>query len=1750
MNNVLIVSVPSFTFHVKRSSGEPSELAAFFLSTEGENLSETISETNQFLEFSPNLQAWGSLSFTAGSPIPLTKVYVRAKATNVSSISNRSLTIGQTTISYSIIVDSASYINSENPPPSVHVRDTDTNEYATVTTQITLVNYDGKVSQSIPLQLQVNNGFEIAFKTLTNDTGNNTYSSFGQTASITQVSSGTHEISVKIRTPKNKSTNTSETYYLTATLFGDQQKDVLNGMFVFSGSEISSRGYMSALHGVSGSYCQPTSFSLTTRVGLEPIDVAITASYGFLVGTAPDGSNAGAYLTGSFPGNSFSSDVIYVFLDPSTAITNSSGNVTVEHIGPTTSGGFNSLNIEIPPSTNEMANPIPVACWKNMVLPSEGSPLVGQLKLYKQRETVEAPLELSSFPQPSVKYIGSPFYKNPNPVSTELYNIITDPIDDSVFTIVPPTTPGLWEVVISWSSFNQGAISYSGGSVHLPYTILPVDPSSDVYYDIDTFVQYYKYSNYPHGLSLSANAVAKTISGTTLSPNETKVLYTGTQANQVKYSSLTYPNYPGTYTANVVLGDVDIIFKSVAQDQSSEIAHNLSNGVGLLNPTFNSNFSESFLNFSLIGAVFEVLSPTRVKIKNTVSNKYLRSGELFKIQVIHPVTENPIDLVPAIHFTTAASPNVGNTNEYRHSFLIPKRPLRLVVPSITWLEAKKQIETGFQDINYAIHKKLGSDTFTLKGRLSNCEDVLTNSQTINSNDNVQRQYRQTYDIVATGDINQISKYSIPFQLTVTGQTIYRNMAACEVFNFPATYNKTYNRSDWLDLFLPEYALFPGIDPAEVGVTTDLAVTAFSKTGKNGTTIISSSTGEYPAYFEAILSGPNSNNVYIETYFTALAQFPTLKIEPLEIGVTLNSPITKIYDGLEETYPSSDLISLSALSGDDVFVSKVTSNPNRGNGLQPILSAYLGGAHANNYVFSDTAIDDLGYVGILPKQISFKLEAFKDYNGTQNAKIPLTISYLNSNRPPQHEPVCLNNLRPTYNNGNAGLNRTCNQVILYSNFDYNNYAVTVFYNSQSRQGSGNSPFPAGANPVLGTINPIRLLLNTQSLSGSKVYNGDRDASANVTFSFSNVQPGDNLTKDDLDLSATLTQPNRGLRAYTLTITGLKNSSPYLGNYLISGVYSGACQVTPKPVNSALAKEWLLINQGSGALNANLEPTFNNQNPEIVFAVPEFPTGVSQNTYSVARNMGSLESPSYVATPDYATAGDYQIRLYFPGWATQTSSSNYKPDPTENAEYVSIPFKIKPKKLIIGGVSVSPNIYLSSTWSTPSVTYNTSGLVDGVNPGITHTASYFSENGVFVPTSKVNILVTIANPNYVLDDEKSRLYGYGQVTPKGISVSSTVIPESRDKEYDGTDSCNLQYANINQGAVPLLSGVAPADSSFVSIDAQTLTNTFYASINSGSRNIIRNYALTGQRAANYRLALGSLSGVIRQKTISFTGLYGVSKTFDGKPTSALTQSNFSYTGLIQADSIFATTPCGTLSAYYTTFNAGSGKIIKLVGLQPPTSNYTLGYAPGQPQELLLPPPEQETYEIFKRYLTLKPKGLSKYFGEALAALTSGVPAGQFEIRGLVEENLLNPVNPLTNKNFGDVLETATRSINEGTERGALTGIYPGAISASNPILSYGELANYDLQTGETYPELCALLVIIDVAFKELTLGIKEAIWAKECHPFGCRDLNWFELTQFPNRKITIVDFTNADPLHDTGDYLKIEQSVSIPEVLVTE
>jgi len=1769
MNTVHYRGNLEHTFSLARGSGLPSDYACFYISTEGASLTSSIelggsqSQLEYCLGTPITSSTWGAITFQVGTTISTQLVSVRAKPTNLQTTQLGSVNILDASFNYKIKIDlspkmlvlygangsetqtTLNTFTASCHPSNLEYWNSYENSTTNPTIKLQLINYDLLgISPSNPISFKVNAPFELA---LSYNTLPSNYTDFAQEYEIQAVSSSSVSFNLALRTQRNKAPN--QPYNWRVDLLNNGSTlEIARGCLTITGGQIllgvqEGLGKPSQLTGVVGEPCNPTSFRVVCRRVDTSHGLNIAAPNGFLISLSPDGTGLSQNINIDFSSGSLVlNTIVYVYLDPAVYGLNLSGNITCSFTGSTQAGKAQETTIPILGS-NSAAKVYPYVRTKSLTTENSPNPNVG-FSLYSRSLDTNNYTTLSGF-NPSYSYSGSQFVYEPDPPFTTINQPIytTAPIDLTSWSPTLPTTNGSYAVKISWSQFTDSStnVTYSGGEVISYYTILPGSTSSSVYFGVDKYFEYVETNALPFDFPHSQPATTcKNINGTTISPAAT-IVYKGTRADGTNYISFSYPTYPGEYLARAYLNAIGTFEDYDNQSSSSPIPHNLVNGQAIVSIVCDDPFTNSTFNYNpnSIASVVEVIDPQTFRIKQATSSVYLQFYEESKFTIIFRNGNSTI--TKTIHGSSYNNLNLNNQS--------------LVSPDTNQISIlKKDIVVCFSPDCVYPSNKINSSSLKAYGLLSTDLNNISidwhdeNSKQLkkqngeiagNPNDKDPTDYYIASVILsATGSSNSnLNKYNIPTLAYSNNAQIYRKPAVVTRPYLSA--NSSYNISTiYSKQNFYKYQGNLAVSGLELNANVILEHTliAFNTNINGESPKIGNQAFTYFGNPQILISGQDSM-----FYLIMLSNYSPAKLQIAKKTVSfqpsLSQPLTKIYDG-EPTITKLNIPLSGVIDGDLVNVVSLTLNSYLVGSNKTIIAAEMIGQDSVNYSINvNTGWALAPTISILPKPISLDLSATKSYDGRQNAKIPLRtdISGVETRLP--REPLCFSPFAPVYNNANAGTSKTSTAILNLIGGLAGNYSLS-FVGS----GYSGSVVPNGIeNPVLGVVNAVSITLEANSISGTKVYDGTLDAKANVVFSINGVQGTDNILKTDLDYTATLDSPNRGLRSCFVTVNGIKSTSQYYGNYIINANAYGVLEVSPKPITSSEAIQWLVLD----GVPKSQALIYKNETPSLSFEITETPKNLTPYTTQFVSEGNQIQNPK--------DAGTYSIRLYFTGWSLSNSTSNYKPDNSQPNGYVEIPFTILKRKVKVFNVVASPTTYDSFEWPLANISFAISNDLNESPSGITVSATYSSTNGVYVPSSSISLIYTIPNENYELDSS-SQIEAQGQVLPKELEILSPIDPNSKTKLYDGTTSAVLSWVDIPNGTSPNLLGIVQQDAGQVSILPSSLTNTAYLTKDVGpEREIACNFVLTGLKSANYKLANDRIFGTITPKLISFTGIKGVNKTFDGNPNASILLDGFRYIGLLEDDENIATTPLGNLSAYFSDFSSGTNKTIFLRGLTPPSSNYYLDYRNQQSLEVEMPPASQP-YQIYKRLLTIKPKDISKFYGEILPTTVFNLKPTEFIIQGLVTENYYNAINPDSGKRYGDSIATIKRVLTDGFQRNSPVAIYNNVSFAKDPDFEpdRGLISNYDIQTGEGSGDtsLRGALVVQSAYLQNLPKNIKEAIWEKICQSYSCKDLNWFDVVQASSRYITVTDFNST---LIPGDCLSYDESgvcvtPGLPEALI--
>jgi len=1732
-------------FNLIRASGNPSDHASFVVSTEGSVLSSDVVLGGVLhpLEFClgvPNSgTVWGPLTFPAASAVSLGLVSVRAKATTQSSLPSGNFLVEDFSIDYSISVNTNPSISVSYDQSAANSGSTSgTSELSYYTFSPIMATYNNYDLLTEGPVLTCSANWQISL-----DAAN--WSTSISLSGPNKPTSPNQGIFLSIRTPRNRGTLKSYPWKVYSQNGALPKELLASGSVCLTGRDFECQssegmGKPGFLEGVVGRVCSPTSFRLFLKKHSTAATFTISAPSGFRVSFSPDGTDLGSTLVTPTSQNLSETILVYVYLDPLTRGENLSGNITVSTEGPS-AGPSKTIPVL---GRNSAAPVVAVVKHKNLVTPTSSNPVVGVDLVYEPENS--NPVTLTGFTLNPPQYSFSPFYFD----SSALPNVQAQSLDLDSWSLVQPSTPGIVAVKVSWPEFTdpvQG-LSFAAGQQLAFYNILPGSTSSPVYYGAEKYIEIEKVTPLPLGYSYSPpSPILKNVSGFAETQPTIYTKFLGTESSGQSYESVSAPNFPGSYSFLAAIPDKPAEFYFLDSERQA-IPHGLVTGSVVTAFSSATNpITFSTLNYDPIQIPSEIFvdpnDPQSFNIRKvsdpTQFLKFAFSGD-FLISVNQGGSLVSSSSVLGLSDSTIAPPNSGDTIAYAPDYIVQRRAVSVFASSDNIYPA-----TGISTSSFRISGVLSSDSISVSALASTPENFsgyfsLSDNEPIsNPNDTFPNLYYGVNSFLSfSGSPQNLSKYLFPERFSSSIAQVYRKallVTRPELSTASFNVSRVYDGSSWYD-----YDGTLSVTGVEAGdsVIVDHALSAFDSNPSDEPIETGSSVrNPHHAFPEVLLSGADELS-----YLPVLSdhQLAYLTITPKELSFSTTDPnLQKTYDGTPE-FSGLTLPLVGAVGSDEVFVSSLLASSKDFGSDRSVVSANLNGRQAKNYTLNiNTGWSASANISIAKRSLSLSLTASKVYNGLNNPRIPLVSGLVGADTRLRTEPICYGPLAPIYSSSSVGSGIASTSNIAFFGGDSLNYSVSFV-------GSYDGSDPTGP---LGTVVAAPLVLSSTGVTGTKVYNGSTEASQEVQFSLVGAVGTDSPTKADFNFTATLANPNRGLRACQVSLLGFKNTSPYFGNYIVSnpegGFATGAITITPKLVGGAEAASWLVLDGVSGGTSV----IYKNQNPTVSFNVPETPLGTTPTSF--------LFEFGGVASPEAKIVGSYKVRLLFPGWDESSSTSNYRPDPAENAEYVLLPFSVQPRPLTVTSVTVPPRNYGSTNWPTASLAYVVQNEVPGVTSGVGVVGTYTSGNGVFVPSSQIQISYSATNPNFTVSGPSSIP---GVVAPKTVTVLSSVDVSSVTKVYDGTtDIFSIQWAGITPGSSPALGGVLAGDETFVSVDPSSFSTARFLSRNAGPRGVVANFTLAGSRKDNYNLTQPLYEGQIDKKVISFVGLHSNDKIFDGLNTAFIINNGFEYTGIVESDTqVFPkTAPIGVLNAYFTNFNFGTGKQIRLKGLLPPTPNYVIEYLPGTEDELAMPERPGLPYQIYKRTLKIKPKDFSKFFGDLVSQEALNLSPDNFFISGLVPENQNNPINPATGKSFGDEILNIDRVLENGYQQNTGIGILPNVSYAINPIFKTdrGSLSNYDFVNGQTDSLLKGSLVIENVAFKNLTKTIKEAIWEKECTPFGCKDLNWFELVGAPNRFILAVDYKGtvigSPPEPVDGQKLELQQSTSSdPEVLVSE
>ncbi|GLQ95029.1 hypothetical protein GCM10007901_39820 [Dyella acidisoli] len=444
-----------------------------------------------------------------------------------------------------------------------------------------------------------------------------------------------------------------------------------------------------------------------------------------------------------------------------------------------------------------------------------------------------------------------------------------------------------------------------------------------------------------------------------------------------------------------------------------------------------------------------------------------------------------------------------------------------------------------------------------------------------------------------------------------------------------------------------------------------------------------------------------------------------------------------------------------------------------------------------------------------------------------------------------------------------------------------------------------------------IGSISKALLTASIVGNptKVYDGTTTA----TLSSSNYQINGFVAGQ----GATVNQPSSvaytGASAgpdtvnATFTITNfVANSGTKLSNYTLPTSATGAGTITPAPLllSGLLANSKVYdgstaaaLNLGNVSLYGVISSDTGNVTLNSAGAIGQFATANAGNGIAVSVSGFTLGGTK---------ASDYQITF-----------------PT------NLTANITPKNLTVGGVTASNKVYdgtTADTLNTGSATLN--GVVGSDSVSLAGSAAgTFSQsdvgNNLAVSVSGLSLTGAAAG-NYTLTQPTGLA---ANITPRLLTVSFNGSPA---KIYDGTDAATLTSSDftINGFVSGQSAVVAQSPAIYASSNAGTgigVTATLQPSdFTPGSGTSLSNYtfnsAVTG-------------TGTINPAPLFVSIVNNPTKVYDGTTAATLTAGNYTWSGLINGQSI---TFNGPTAGTYDSANAG----IEGVSATLTSGNFTAG------------------------------------------------------------------------------------------------------------------------------------------------------------------------------------------------------------------
>lgn len=342
-------------------------------------------------------------------------------------------------------------------------------------------------------------------------------------------------------------------------------------------------------------------------------------------------------------------------------------------------------------------------------------------------------------------------------------------------------------------------------------------------------------------------------------------------------------------------------------------------------------------------------------------------------------------------------------------------------------------------------------------------------------------------------------------------------------------------------------------------------------------------------------------------------------------------------------------------------------------------------------------------------------------------------------------------------------------------------------------------------------------------------------------------------------------------------------------------------------------------------------------------------------------------------------------------------------------------ITAKPLTIAGAVASNKVYDRTTVAT--VTGTLTGVVSPDVVTFSGTGTFASANvGTGIVVTSTSTLGGANAGNYTLTQPTGLT---ANITAKALTISGLT---GVDKVYDGNTTATTS------GTAALVGVISP---DAVTLGGTPVRNFADANVGTGKAIAITGYTIGGANAGNYTLAQPTgLAANITSKTLSISGLTGVSKAYDGTVT-ATSSGTAALVGVVSPDVV---TLGGTPVRNFIDKNVGTGKAITITG-------YTLGGA--QAGNYVLTQPTGLTANITAKALSVTSPAVTTkaYDGTTTATLTG-------TLSGIVSPDVVNFVGTGTfaSANAGSGISVTSTSSLSGADAGNYTLTQPTGLTGT--------------------------------------------------------------------------------------------------------